>query len=330
MKKVNYPAGIEDEYLQIFSDDEIKTLQQDWDNKRNLYKNELKPFPANVKDILTASFEELTDFYLAFRLISTNISTTKRVTRTKRDGTQITEDEKIFNYDYFRNKIAEFFTEHDSPMGITSCFYCDAHPIGKFLKAKEKRRSFDIDHFYPQNECPILALSLKNFVPSCQVCNSRIKGKTALFDFYRLQNLNDSERKNTLCKISPTSKDYNFNENVFIRVLPKNGFDKKVSFLDNMSSYEINFDATDDYKHETEAFCLSQRYNSVTILAEALSLLDLKKKFPLAKMKEIQDLLNANGTQYVTFDEIEETIFHKKFDKERKTPLLKLKQDILE
>lgn len=112
--------------------------------------------------------------------------------------------------------------------------------------------------------------------------------------------------------------------------MPKNGFDKKVSFLDNMSSYEINFDATDDYKHETEAFCLSQRYNSVTILAEALSLLDLKKKFPLAKMKEIQDLLNANGTQYVTFDEIEETIFHKKFDKERKTPLLKLKQDILE
>ena len=82
--------------------------------------------------------------------------------------------------------------------------------------------------------------------------------------------------------------------------------------------------------HETEAFCLSQRYNSVTILAEALSLLDLKKKFPLAKMKEIQDLLNANGTQYVTFDEIEETIFHKKFDKERKAPLLKLKQDILE
>lgn len=331
MKKVNYPAGIEDEYLQIFSDDEIKTLQQDWDNnKRNLYKNELNPFPANVKDILTASFEELTDFYLAFRLISTNISTTKRVTRTKRDGTQITENEEIFNYDYFRNKIAEFFIEHDSPMGITSCFYCDAHPIGKFLKAKEKRRSFDIDHFYPQNECPILALSLKNFVPSCQVCNSRIKGKTALFDFYRLQNLNDSERKNTLCKISPTSKDYNFNENVFIRVLPKNGFDKKVSFLDNMSSYEIIFDATDDYKHETEAFCLSQRYNSVTILAEALSLLDLKKKFPLAKMKEIQDLLNANGTQYVTFDEIEETIFHKKFDKERKAPLLKLKQDILE
>ena len=331
MKKINYPAGIEDEYLQIFSDDEIKTFQQDWDNnKRNLYKNELKPFPANVKDILTASFEELTDFYLAFRLISTNISTTKRVTRTKKDGTQITEDEEIFNYDYFRNKIAEFFIEHDSPMGITSCFYCDAHPIGKFLKAKEKRRSFDIDHFYPQNECPILALSLKNFVPSCQVCNSRIKGKTALFDFYRLQNLNDSERKNTLCKIFPTSKDYNFNENVFIRVLPKNGFDKKVSFLDNMSSYEINFDATDDYKHETEAFCLSQRYNSVTILAEALSLLDLKKKFPLAKMKEIQDLLNANGTQYVTFDEIEETIFHKKFDKERKAPLLKLKQDILE
>ena len=47
-------------------------------------------------------------------------------------------------------------------------------------------------------------------------------------------------------------------------------------------------------------------------------------------MKEIQDLLNANGTQYVTFDEIEETIFHKKFDKERKAPLLKVKQDILE
>lgn len=330
MKKINYPDGIEDEYLHIYSDDELKTLQQDWDNIRSQYQNELKIFPADVKVILTASFEELTDFYFAFRQISANISTTKRVTRTKRDGSPITEDEEIFNYDTFRNKIAEFFIDHDCAMGITSCFYCDAHPIGKFLKAKEKRRSFDIDHFYPQNECPILALSLKNFVPSCQVCNSRVKGKTALFDFYRLQNLNNSDRKKILCKISPISKDYNFNENVFIRVLPKNGFDKKVSFLDNMNSYEINFDATDDYKHETEAFCLSQRYNSVTILSEALSLLDLKKKFPLTKMKEIQDLLNANENHYVTLDEIEETIFRKKDDEKRKAPLLKLKQDILE
>lgn len=323
MKKVDYPDGIEDEYLQIFSDDELRTLQQDWDSKRSLYQNKLKPFPSGVKEILVADFEKLTEYFIAFKGISPAITTTKSI---------VTKNE-IFNYEHYHRKIADFFIDHSSEMGITSCFYCDIHPIGKFLKTKDdRRRSFDIDHFYPQSECPILALSLKNFVPSCQVCNSRVKGKTSLFNFYKIQNLDDNEKKTTLCKISPTSKNYNFDDNVFIRVLPKIGFDTKISFLKNMNSYEIKFDSTDTYKHEIDAFYLDQRYDSVTVLSEALSLLDLKKKFPLTKMKEIQVLLNSslNGKSYISLEEIEETIFRKNFDINRMTTLLKLKKDILE
>lgn len=33
-----------------------------------------------------------------------------------------------------------------------------------------------MDHFYPKSLYPFLALSLYNFIPSCQVCNSRFKG----------------------------------------------------------------------------------------------------------------------------------------------------------
>lgn len=32
-----------------------------------------------------------------------------------------------------------------------------------------------MDHFYPKTEYPFLALSLYNFIPSCQICNSRFK-----------------------------------------------------------------------------------------------------------------------------------------------------------
>lgn len=37
------------------------------------------------------------------------------------------------------------------------------------------KRQFDIDHFLPKGKCPPVALSLFNFVPSCPVCNERIK-----------------------------------------------------------------------------------------------------------------------------------------------------------
>lgn len=93
---------------------------------------------------------------------------------------------KVFNYNryekYFRNDIM-------SSLNISVCPYCNRQYITswddvKNIKSTNKRRksTADLDHFYPKSEYSLFALSLFNFVPSCQVCNSRMKLSNFLDD----------------------------------------------------------------------------------------------------------------------------------------------------
>ena len=45
----------------------------------------------------------------------------------------------------------------------------------KFEENNDEKTTATLDHFYPKADYPFLALSLYNFVPSCQVCNSIFK-----------------------------------------------------------------------------------------------------------------------------------------------------------
>lgn len=93
---------------------------------------------------------------------------------------------KVFNYSkyekFFRNDIM-------SSLNISVCPYCNRQYITswddvKNIKSTNKRRksTADLDHFYPKSEYSLFALSLFNFVPSCQVCNSRMKLSSFLDD----------------------------------------------------------------------------------------------------------------------------------------------------
>ncbi|WP_022819470.1 hypothetical protein [Fusobacterium russii] len=62
-----------------------------------------------------------------------------------------------------------------SLMGIQVCPYCQRNYISSFEENDDKRTTADLDHFYPKSLYPFLALSLYNFIPSCQICNSRFK-----------------------------------------------------------------------------------------------------------------------------------------------------------
>ena len=57
-------------------------------------------------------------------------------------------------------------------MGIEVCPYCQRNYINSY----DEKTTADLDHFYSKSLYPFLALSLYNFIPSCQVCNSRFKG----------------------------------------------------------------------------------------------------------------------------------------------------------
>ena len=86
------------------------------------------------------------------------------------------------------------------------------HPAWKKGKKKSDdvmnklHNHFDLDHFLPKSKCPIVGLSFKNFVPSCSVCNEKLKRDDML------GNLN----RDDLLRLSPTSDLYDFDENVNI------------------------------------------------------------------------------------------------------------------
>lgn len=60
-------------------------------------------------------------------------------------------------------------------LAIEVCPYCNRQYITRYLKGKKLRSTADLDHFYPKSIYQLFTLSLFNFVPSCQICNSRFK-----------------------------------------------------------------------------------------------------------------------------------------------------------
>ena len=73
------------------------------------------------------------------------------------------------NKDWNRHKLL-------SLIGIEICPYCQRNYISSYEENNDEKTTADLDHFYPKSLYPFLALSLYNFIPSCQICNSRFKG----------------------------------------------------------------------------------------------------------------------------------------------------------
>lgn len=327
MKKIEYVSGCEKEYSEYLKT-ELETVQKKWEVEYNKF-NELQVFPKDVKKIVEADFEQLTKWYFVYINISTNNDKIDKALIDRGKGKK--SKLNVFDYNKLYPKIIKYFCEKKSLKNISSCYYCDIHPIGQYIKNKNNPRlTVDLDHFYPKDQCPILALSLYNFIPSCQVCNSRVKGRTDFIKFYQIEkSLTSDEKSSLLLKLSPSSQDYSFDNNAQLLVLPKIGFSSKFTFLDNLDKYEIHFSSDDNYEKEINAFKLEQRYNSITILSEALSILDLRRKFPLSKIREIKQLF-LDSEIPVSEEQIEEIIFRKDYDKNKHSNLLKLKQDLLE
>ena len=80
--------------------------------------------------------------------------------------------EAIFQYSLFNGTPRAKLLD---AMGITVCPYCNRQYITHMSTATGEINTGDIDHFYYKSLYPYLALSVYNFIPSCQICNSRFK-----------------------------------------------------------------------------------------------------------------------------------------------------------
>ena len=230
-----------------------------------------------------------------------------------------------------------------------------------FSTDEEVRRTFDVDHFFPKSEYPMFCLSLYNFVPSCQVCNSRVKSGNNFMNFYSLEQ--NSSFKKDLLQISPAGKEYDMASNLTIKVYPekddKNSDreEQKINkesnkanrnegsetdsewhytpvFSRNSENYRIFFDVNEgtSYKKVVDAFLLEERYNNIAIKSQALYLMDLKKKYPDSNIKFLSDIINQtllhkNKIDLTYSEEIKRAIFH---NDNKYSLLQKLRNDIVD
>ena len=185
MKAIEYPskgskefANLVDDYKSIFSTDLADRvtkrgkkrlgLESKWKNWKRKYGC-IRALNNSVEDLLTMDFEDLVLFYETFL----------RVCSKKRFTSKSLHDlHEIFKYtNKYDSKISAFFKRHADELKIYTCHYCDMAYINVYTENSKSiaKSQFDIDHFLPKGKCPPVALSLFNFVPSCPVCNERIK-----------------------------------------------------------------------------------------------------------------------------------------------------------
>lgn len=64
-------------------------------------------------------------------------------------------------------------------IGIKVCPYCNRQYITSYSVRskgiKIRKTTTDTDHYYPASKFPLLSMNIHNMVPSCQICNSRLK-----------------------------------------------------------------------------------------------------------------------------------------------------------
>lgn len=178
---------------------------------------------------------------------------------------------------------------------------------------------FDLDHELDKGSCPMLALSIYNFVPCCSVCNEKLK---------RTITIGDKTNKNELIKLSPTSGGYNFDGNVTFFVIPRVA--STFGFLKNQNKYKIDIICQDAaFEKTVDLFRLKQRYNHHKVFA--LRLLDLKERYSTGSIKMISNLLQ-NKKQFpnrYTEQQIYEDIFGEEYSKVGHRCFDKLRRDIL-
>jgi hypothetical protein len=204
-------------------------------------------------------------------------------------------------------------THHESK--ITEAFDGLRHWHGMKQKKSESvvsklRNHFDLDHFLPKSQCPIVGLSLYNFVPSCAVCNEKLKGADEI----------GGDDKAKWLALSPTSDLYSFEDDVTIKIEP---LPRKLKIMKNPKKYRLVFSPKDSqYEPLIHEFLLEERYNYHK--NEALRLHDLLIDYPKSRIKMLKGVFGGIKTE----KEIENDIFGVEYRQQFHRCMSKLYSDI--
>lgn len=309
-----YPEGdawiaLASEYVSEFKD--LDELEERWRDFKELHPA-LSVFTESVKELMSATFCELVDVYERYQNLPSETQEQKEELATIKSYLP----NMVFNYDKtgaghqtHQGVISGFFRKKMDDLNIHTCYYCDMAYINPYIvDVDEMKSQFDLDHALAKDDCPLVALSLHNFVPSCPVCNERLKRKNPL---------NDSLDGVKL--VAPCSEDFDANKQIHFKVNQKKVCTS--GFMRHRDCYRIKVNAHGVYASYAQLFRLEERYEYHK--GEALRLLDLKRKYPMSNIRQIARLMHK------TADEVKEDIFGLHFSKDNHRCFDKLKRDIM-
>lgn len=193
------------------------------------------------EDLLTMKYEDLVDVYNHY------IQLYNGLTPVKQDQLNAASS-RVFTYGTYRSQIANFLTNPLNGFEIYNCVYCDlvdARPVGDLA------RQFDTEHILDKGKCPLVGLSLYNFCPACDTCNTRCKGTNPIGSTPELMK-----------KLSPTAKSYDFENKVRFVLNTINPDAVGRIRPEHPEWYEVDFEYKDmDYEEVVIMFRLKPRYN---------------------------------------------------------------------
>ncbi len=294
MIQVKYSDSIKQCYYDLIA----KTKMKKYGNKTfESYYNQYIKSKLNyeLKDLLCGDFEKLLEIK---EKIGTKFSSKNNIIK------------QLFNYDKsdkslklkiskLQPKISKFFRKN---ITVHTCYYCNIDFINKFNTKNEVKDAFTLDHFLDKGKYPYLALSLYNLVPSCYVCNSKIK---------------KTKEINTL---SPTSKNFDFDKRVKFKTFMQS--QNLIINTENDFTLLLKEDFSKIYEEYIDSLELNGRYEYHKY--KVLEMIEKRKTYPDSRIKELA-LLSQK-----TEEEVKQDLFGEYLENElHKRPLSKLIKDIV-
>lgn len=189
------------------------------------------------------------------------------------------------------------------------CPYCNRQYITFFQKGEGSVATADIDHYYPKSQYPLLSMNFFNLIPSCSICNSRLKGakKTERIDTTLHPYFDESDSLFFRTAEDETGYLYHTEPEIFLEV-------------NKEKSKEVRRRA----ENSKEVFYLEQVYQAH--VSEVRKIRDNIYRF---SEEYFENVYQKNyGAIFRDYDELREALFYFNDLDESEEPLVKLKKDI--
>jgi len=292
MIKIPYQPNFADDYYALFS--KFKVQNDSFETYYNTHlKSELNDY--SLRDIVCGDFEKLDEIKTS---IGSKYSSKNNIVK------------QVFNYDKAKSKtitlkisklqpkIAKFFEDN---IEVHTCYFCNIEFINKFSTLTKTKNGFTLDHFMDKGTYPYLALSLYNLVPSCYVCNSKVKGTQPIGG------------------VAPTSQKFDFDDKVKFKTFLSNPNLQ----VDDEADIELFLkeDFSDKYQNYLQVLELDGRYDYHKY--RVIEMIQKRKDYPDSRIKEFAQLTQK------TVEEVKQDLFGIYLKEDlNKRPLSKLIKDI--